>query len=71
MTKALLDIASRQQQMLAIISENDFVFTSIGREPGNWQHLAFTLYSEICDIDVIARVALGLEITDSLPEGSP
>ena len=69
MTKALIDIAGRQQQMLAIIRENGFVFESIGREPGNWQHLAFTLYNEICDIDVIARVAIGLEVGDQPPEG--
>ena len=51
----------RQQETLQMIERNGFVFDDIGAEPGNWQHLAFTLYTEICDMDEIARQALGME----------
>lgn len=56
--EALVQIAAKQIEALALIETNDFVFTDIGTEKGNWQHLAFTLYCEICEIDTIARNAL-------------
>ena len=61
---ALREIAEKQQQALGIIESNGFVFDAIGKEPGNWQHLAFTLYTEICEIDVWARNALDIPIGD-------
>jgi len=51
-------IADRQPEALRIIQDNGFRFEDIGREPGNWQHLAFTLYTMLCDIDTRARCAL-------------
>jgi len=62
MKEALEEIAAKQPEVLAMIERNGFVFTDLGREPGNWQHLAFTLYAQICEIDSIARTAL--EIID-------
>jgi hypothetical protein len=59
--KTLEGIAEKQQNALRIIRENGFVFESLGKEPGNWQHLAFTLYTEICEIDTWARNALGYD----------
>jgi hypothetical protein len=49
--EALERIAEQQQKMLAMID-------SIGKEPGNWQHLAFTIYTDLCEVDSIARSAL-------------
>ena len=58
MEAALKRITEMQQEALGIIRQNGFVFEDIGKEPGNWQHLAFTLYTTICEIDTIARGAL-------------
>jgi hypothetical protein len=55
---ALEAIAKLQPDALEMIKKNGFVFDSIGAEPGNWQHLAFTLYTVICEADSIARGAL-------------
>jgi hypothetical protein len=59
--KVLEWIEPQQQQALAMIERNGFVFEDIGNEPGNWQHLAFTLYSKLCEIDSVARAAVGEE----------
>jgi len=55
---ALREITQKQPEALKMIQDNGFVFDEIGAEPDNWQHLAFSLYNRICEIDVIARVAL-------------
>ena len=55
---ALKRIAEQQPKTLAMFESNGFVFDSIGREPGNWQHLAFSLYTDICETDGIANAAL-------------
>ena len=62
--EALKHIADMQQHALEIIRGNGFVFEreNIGTEPGNWSHLAFTLYTEICHIDTIARAALEIPL---------
>jgi hypothetical protein len=54
----LREVADAQPKALRTIQENDFRFDDIGREPGNWQHLAFSLYTTICDLSVSAEVAL-------------
>lgn len=46
---------SRQPEMLKMIEANKFVFTDIGNEPGKWQHLAFTLYTELCALNEMAQ----------------
>jgi arylsulfatase A-like enzyme len=56
--EALERIAEQQQKTLAVIKDNGFVFDSIGNEPRNWQHLAFTIYNDLCEVDMIARAAL-------------
>ena len=56
--EALEAIEPKQRETLAMLKRNGFVFTHIGNEPGNWQHLAFTLYTEICEIDTIVRSVL-------------
>ena len=68
---ALEEIAAKQQLILKIIESNGFVFTDLGKEPGNWRHLAFTLYTQICEIDSIARSALNDYHSASSPECEP
>ena len=55
---ALEQIARMQPRMLEIIESNGFVFDDIGSDPGNWQHLAFSIYTDLCEVDTIARSAL-------------
>ena len=55
---ALREIADQQPKTLEMIRANGFVFDSIGAEPGNWQHLAFTIYTDLCEVDTLARAAL-------------
>ena len=57
--EALEAVAAQQPKTLAMIEANGFVFTDIGKEPGNWQHLAFSVYTDLCEVDTIARAALG------------
>jgi hypothetical protein len=56
--EALERIAQMQPETVDMLRRHGFVFDSIGTEPGNWQHLAFTLYTTICEIDTIARTGL-------------
>lgn len=56
--RALRQIAEMQPRVLGYIRDNGFVFTDMGREPGNWQHLAFSIYTDLCEMDMIARGAL-------------
>jgi ATPase subunit of ABC transporter with duplicated ATPase domains len=58
LTAALREIGAQQQKTLAVIESNGFVFDSIGKEPGNWQHLAFTIYTDLCQVDTIAHQTL-------------
>jgi hypothetical protein len=55
-------LRDEQPKALRIIEENGFSFDSIGKEPGNWQHLAFTLYLQLCEIDAKIHGALDLPI---------
>ena len=53
--KALEDFEKAQQEILAIIRRENFVFDNTG---GRWEKLAFSLYTEICSISSIAKQAL-------------
>ena len=62
--KALGDIGEIQPRVLSYIRANGFKWEcreSLGSEPGNWQHLAFSIYSDLCKADTIARSALTQE----------
>lgn len=61
---ALSLIAAQQKKTLETIKANNFVFTDIGAEAGNWQHLAFSIYTDLCEVDSIARAALEEASTD-------
>ena len=56
--EALETICAQQPKTLAMIECNGFVFDSIGHEPGNWQHLAFSIYTDLCEVESWASVAL-------------
>lgn len=58
LVEALSKIAEQQPKVLAYIEANGFVFDDIGKEPGNWKHLAFSIYSDLCEVDTWARAAL-------------
>lgn len=58
LVKALSRIAEQQPKTLEMIRSNGFVFDDIGREPGNWKHLAFSIYVDLCEVDCIARATL-------------
>ena len=59
--QTLVKISEAQLRTLRMIESNGFVFTDIGREPGNWQHLAFSIYADLCEVDALARAALDEE----------
>jgi hypothetical protein len=61
--EALDVVAAQQPKTLAMIEANGCVFTDIGKEPGNWQHIAFSIYTDLCEVDTLARAALGKEQT--------
>ena len=60
--EALERIKQVQPKTLAMIRRSGFSFVNLGAEPGNWEHLAFTLYSTICEIDSIVSDALDEEV---------
>jgi hypothetical protein len=58
----------RQQNVLGMIERNGFVFRTPLDKPDNvrtdaekWEKLAFSLYTEICEIDSHVRAALAVE----------
>lgn len=55
---ALERISALQPEALSVVERNGFVFDDIGAEPGNWQHLAFTLYVLLCEAECIASPLL-------------
>ncbi len=57
-TEALDRIAEQQPKTLENLRSHGVVFDEIGADPTNWQHVAFTIYTDLCEIDMIARNAL-------------
>lgn len=65
---ALETIAALQPEALRIIRDNGFVFESaLGKEPGNWEHLAFSFYTSLCEAESIASPLLS-RITEGSDE---
>lgn len=48
-------IADRQPDVLKKLAQDGFVFDEIGNEPGNWKHLAFWLYTDLCELSHAAE----------------
>lgn len=65
---ALGQIAEVQPEVLGYIEHHGFVFTDIGSDPGNWQHLAFSIYTDLCNADSIARAALAAPTKEDTDE---
>lgn len=55
---ALRNVSQRQEATLEKLRTLGVVFTDIGADPKNWQHVAFTIYSEFVEAASIARQAL-------------
>jgi hypothetical protein len=55
---ALERIAQQQPRTLDGLVHYGVVFRDIGNDPLNWQHIAFSLYTDLCEVDWIARSAL-------------
>lgn len=58
---ALEEIAELQPRALGYIKANGFVWEdkdAIGTEAGNWQHLAFSLYSDLCLANSLAHYVM-------------
>jgi hypothetical protein len=55
---ALEQISEQQQQTMAKLRKHGIVFDAIGADPSNWQHVAFSIYTDLCEVDSIARAAL-------------
>jgi len=55
---ALRAIRDLQPELLEKLRRNNVVFTDIGNDPSNWQHVANTIYSYVVQADTIAGAAL-------------
>ena len=55
--EALRDAGGKQAQVLAFCRTNGFVFDDI--EGDGWQKFAFSLYSDLCEINESARAVRG------------
>jgi hypothetical protein len=57
--EALEKIAQAQPRVLRWLELNGIVFDGpLGADPTNWQHVAFSIYTDLCEVDTIARQAL-------------
>lgn len=56
---ALEDIASKQRARLDAYRALGIVFDGpLGTDPKNWQHVAFSTYTDLCEVETQARSAL-------------
>lgn len=52
---ALRKIAAQQQKTLGWLEANGVVFDGpLGTDPSNWQHVAFSIYADLCEMDTWA-----------------
>lgn len=57
--QALEEIAKAQPRTLRWLELNGVVFDEIPNpDPSNWQSVAFSIYTDLCEVDMIARQAL-------------
>ena len=56
---ALREIEPQQQRILEWFRGEGIIFdTAPGGDPKSWQHIAFTIYTALCEVDSAARAAL-------------
>lgn len=59
MRDALERIAAQQRKTLGWLQENGVVFDGpLGADPTNFEHVAFSIYTDLCEVDLWARQAL-------------
>lgn len=52
---ALQAVRTRQQDTLGWLRENGIVFDGpLGTDPKNWQQVAFSIYTDLCEVECIA-----------------
>ena len=57
--EALERISEQQPRCLEVLRRNGVVFDGpLGNDPKNWQHVAFSIYTDLCEVDAIAQQAL-------------
>jgi hypothetical protein len=56
---ALEAVGAIQPQTLLWIRHHGIVFGDIGTDPENWQHVAFSIYSDLCEADSRVRPIIG------------
>jgi ATPase subunit of ABC transporter with duplicated ATPase domains len=55
----LREIADQQPKTIDWLRANGIIFDGpLGTDPDNWEHVAFSIYSDLCATDAIARAAL-------------
>ena len=60
-------IADQQTKTINWIQANGIVFDGpLGTDPSNWEHVAFSIYNDLCQVDCWAHEALG-ESLDGTP----
>jgi hypothetical protein len=56
---ALRAVTEQQPKTVEWLRANGIVFDGpLGTDPGNWQHVAFSIYNDLCEADSVARAAL-------------
>jgi hypothetical protein len=66
---ALQEIANQQQKTLGWLRSNRVVFDGpLGNDPANWQHVAFSIYTDLCEAASLARAAVPAETDAVRPE---
>ncbi len=61
----LREIAEAQPKTLETLRRNGVVFDGpLGNDPKNWQHVAFSIYADLCEVDSIARAVLASQATE-------
>ncbi len=69
--QALAEIKAIQPEVLETLRSNGVVFAGpLGNDPTNMEHVAFTIYTQLCRADWIAKLALdeALAGTEAQPE---
>ena len=56
--RAAREVTTKQQECLESFRSHGIVFNDIGNDPTNWQHVAFTIYSDLCEAEAGCRAAL-------------
>ena len=72
---ALRELEPMQQRVLAGFEKHGIVFDrapSVNPDPSDWQQVAFSIYTSLCEVDSIvsaALVSIGEQVSDTAPTG--